>query len=130
MDDERDLRAALGERAGDVLGPRGLAPGVVSGTTSTPYAAPSFCQRVPNSPCETTSALSPGERRFAKADSNAPVPDAVKTSTSFFVRNTSCSRSSTSRKTVLKSGERWWMTGSAIAASTSGGTGVGPGVKR
>ena len=36
----------------------------------------------------------PGERRLANADSNAPVPDAVKTSTSFFVRKTSCSRAS------------------------------------
>ena len=59
-----------------------------------------------------------------------PCPDAVKTRMSFCVRKTSCSRSSTSRKTVLKSGERWWMTGSASAASTSGGTGVGPGVRR
>ena len=39
-------------------------------------------------------------------------------------------RASDSRKTFLKSGERWWMTGSASAASTSGGTGVGPGVRR
>src|SRR5437588_1786536 len=29
-----------------------------------------------------------------------------------------------------KSGPRWWAIGSAAAASTSGGTGVGPGVKR
>ena len=30
----------------------------------------------------------------------------------------------------MKRGARWWMTGSASAESTSGGTGVGPGVMR
>ena len=30
----------------------------------------------------------------------------------------------------VKRGARWWMTGSARAESTSGGTGVGPGVMR
>ncbi len=29
-----------------------------------------------------------------------------------------------------KSGPRWWMIGAAPAASTSGGTGVGPGAMR
>ena len=36
----------------------------------------------------------------------------------------------TRRRRARKSGPRWWTTGSASAASTSGGTGVGPGVKR
>jgi hypothetical protein len=30
----------------------------------------------------------------------------------------------------LKSGLRWWISGNAIAAETSGGMGVGPGVIR
>jgi hypothetical protein len=33
-------------------------------------------------------------------------------------------------KIARKSELRWWMIGRLIASSTSGGTGVGPGVKR
>ena len=74
--------------------------------------------------------LFPGEQRFATADSIAPVPEAVKSSTSDDVRKTSLSRSRHSRKIGRKSEPRWWTTGSASAASTCGGTVVGPGVNR
>jgi hypothetical protein len=63
------------------------------------------------------------------ADSKAPLPDDVKTSTSFSVRNTSRSRSCASPNTAAKSGERWWSTGWESARNTSGGTDVGPGVR-
>src|SRR6185312_12766199 len=59
----------------------------LSGTTSQPNTVASFCQRSPNSPCETASTRSPGEWRLTTADSNAPVPDDVNTSTSWSVRN-------------------------------------------
>jgi hypothetical protein len=78
----------------------------------------------------TTSNRSPGESRFTSADSKAPVPEAVKRRTSCVVRQTTLSRSITRVKSSLKSGPRWWITGAAAAASTSGGTGVGPGVNR
>ena len=108
---------------------RGASPhAYASWTTSQPNARAIACQRSPNSPCETASTRCPGERRLTIADSKAPVPDDVNTSTSRSVRNTSRSRSWARPKTDAKSGERWWMTGSASAASTSGGTGVGPGV--
>ena len=42
----------------------------------------------------------------------------------YFMPATTCLRIS------VKRGARWWMTGSARAESTSGGTGVGPGVMR
>ena len=109
---------------------RGASPhGYASGTTSQPNARAIACQRSPNSPCETASTRSPGERRFTTADSNAPVPDDVKTRTSFSVRNTSRRRACARSNTAAKSGERWWSTGSERARSTDGGTDVGPGVR-
>src|SRR5262249_34791778 len=36
----------------------------------------------------------------------------------------------TSPSTAANCGVRWWMRGNDIAASTSGGTGVGPGARR
>ncbi len=71
-----------------------------------------------------------GEQRFATADSIAAVPADVKRSTSFSVRYTARMRSSTRVNVPRKSAERWWIIGSAVAARTSGGTGVGPGVTR
>ena len=89
VDEEDGLRPALGERASAGRPGRGDSPqAYVSGTTSQPNAAASFCQRSPNSPCETASTRSPGERRFTIADSKAPVPEDVKTSTSLSVRKT------------------------------------------
>ena len=46
-------------------------------------------QRSPNDPWLTTATRSPGAQRFATADSIAPVPEAVKSSTSELVRKTS-----------------------------------------
>ena len=54
----------------------------------------------------------------------------MKSSTSPFVRHTSWSRARQRSISSRKSGPRWWMTGSAPAARTSGGTGVGPGAIR
>ena len=131
VDEERGPSPPLSrERFPQVVGLRGLAPRVRRAArrrSRTPVAI--ACQRSPNSPCETASTRSPGESRLTIADSNAPVPDDVKTSTSFSVRNTSRSRSRARPKTSAKSGERWWSTGSASARSTSGGTEVGPGVR-
>jgi hypothetical protein len=73
---------------------------------------------------------SPGEQRFAVAASSVPVPDDVYRSTSVSVRKTCASRSKQRLYTGLKSGPRWWTTGCDMAASTSGGTGVGPGVNK
>ena len=58
------------------------------------------------------------------------MPEHVKSNTSDEVRWTSFSRPSTRAYTSRKSGARWWITCSASAASTCGGTGVGPGVNR
>ena len=55
-------------------------------TSSAPYAATISAQRSPKFPDETTRCRSPGSTRFATADSNAPVPDAVNRRTSSSVR--------------------------------------------
>ena len=60
-----------------------------SSSTSAPYAFVIAIQRSPKLPAETTRCRSPGETRFATADSNAPVPDEVKSRTSDSVRHTS-----------------------------------------
>jgi hypothetical protein len=101
-----------------------------SSWTSAPNALAIEHQRSPNAPAVTTSTRSPGESTLTIADSNAPEPEAVKTRTSLVVRQTSCSRASVRRMSARKSGPRWWITGAAPAASTSGGTGVGPGAIR
>ena len=57
-----------------------------------------------------------------------PVPEAVRISTSFWVRKTSFSPEATSVITCFASAERWWITGRASSRSTSSGTIAGPGV--
>src|SRR4029079_211343 len=79
---------------------------------------------------EATSTRSPGDTMFVTADSIAYVPDPGITSTSLPVMNTRLRPASVSANRRLKSGLRWWISGRAIAACTSGGTGVGPGVIR
>ena len=101
-----------------------------SSSTSQPNARAIAAQRSPNV------AGRDGEHALAR---RAEVDDrrlerararAVKRSTSFSVRWTSCSRPSTRAYTSRKSGRAVVETGSASAASTCGGTGVGPGVNR
>ena len=89
-----------------------------------------FSQRSPKLPAEATTTRSPGETRLATADSIADVPEPGITSTGFAVANTRPSPASRLVNSCLNSGLRWWITGRARAASTSGGTGVGPGVIR
>ncbi len=101
-----------------------------SSWTSAPKAVAIEHQRSPNAPAVTTRTRSPGESTLTRADSNAPEPDAVNRSTSFSVRQTCWSRPSVRSMSSRKSGPRWWITGAAPAASTSGGTGVGPGAIR
>ena len=67
----------------------------LSSSTSQPKVRAIDAQRSPNEPAETASTRSPGEQRLTMADSNAPVPEQVKRSTSFWVRWTSWSRAST-----------------------------------
>ncbi len=67
----------------------------LSSSTSQPNVRAIVAQRSPNEPAETANTRSPGEQRLTIADSNAPVPEQVKRSTSACVRWTSCSRPST-----------------------------------
>nr|WP_266096497.1 hypothetical protein [Rubrobacter marinus] len=103
----------------------------LSSVTSRPKAWLIFTQRLPKLPLLTTRILSPGEKRFWIAPSKAPVPLAAYVKTSFSVRKTRFKFSLTLVNTSPNSGVRWWITGSAPAAETSGGIGVGPGdIKR
>ena len=57
-----------------------------SATTSAPNALAIETQRLPNAPAVTQRTRSPTSTVFANTDSNAPVPEAVNSSTSFSVR--------------------------------------------
>ncbi len=76
-------------------------------TVSPPYASESSAQRSPNLPHDATSAGRPRRTRLADADSSAPLPDAAKISTSFWVANTYFSRLRTRAYTSTKAGARW-----------------------
>ncbi len=85
-------------------------------------------QRAAKWPALRTSALPPGGTVLTAAASIAPVPEAVRISTSFCVWKTSLRPAATSVITCLASAERWWITGRASSSSTSSGTRAGPGV--
>ena len=82
--------AARSSRPFDPLGHRrriGPRPhGERSTSTSARYASPIFTQRSPKLPAETTRIGSPGESRFANADSTAAVPLELNRITSRSVR--------------------------------------------
>jgi len=96
--------------------------------TVTPYAWQMARQRSPNFPPSTTIASSPAERRFTAAASMAPEPEHASVRAGWVVPRCSCMRRVVSRKYWRYSSVRWWMSGLAIASSTSDGTSVGPGV--
>ena len=128
---EDDLGAAgLFEARRDVVGARALAPLVAKMVDVAAVGAGHRGPALPKKPCETTRTRSPGEQRFATADSIAPVPADAKRTTPCSVRYTCRRRSKTRASTSRNSGVRWWIMGAAVAARTSGGTGVGPGVTR
>ena len=118
--------AAAPIRAGSSRSPHSWA----TCTGSIPYARTSLSQRSPKLPADATTTRSPGESRLATADSIAAVPEPVKRSTSCSVANRRLRAASVSPRSARKSGLRWWCSGAASAATTSGGIGVGPGVIR
>ena len=86
----RDSRSASREARSSA---NGISPhSYASRSTSHPYAPAIAAQRSPKEPALTTQTRSPGEQRFAIADSIVPVPLAANSSTSFSVRKTSLSR--------------------------------------
>src|SRR5918997_4997219 len=101
-----------------------------SSVISRPKARLILTHRSPKLPFFTKRPLSPAEKRFCIAPSKAPVPLAAKVKISFSVKKTRFKFSFTLVNTSPNSGVRWWMMGSAPAAETSGGMGVGPGDMR
>ena len=94
VDEEHGPAAALGEcsRAGRrASGHRPTGKSAARRRSRTPPPSPATARRT--RPCETARTRSPGESRLTIADSNAPVPDAVRRRISFSVRYTSRSRS-------------------------------------
>ena len=131
VDENDDPRAALGERAREIAAARRLAPRVCRAARRRARARRELLPaRAELAVRDDERRARPGESRFTNADSNAPVPEAVKTSTSFVVRNTSLQALRASRNTATKSGERWWITGSASAAAPRAAPVSGPGVRR
>src|SRR5919202_2235755 len=72
----------------------------------------------------------PGPMVLATIDSRPPVPDAVRTMTSYCVWNAHRSPATQSRRTPANCGPRWAIISRASASRTAGGSGVGPGVRR
>src|SRR5438445_5838656 len=78
----------------------------------------------------TESTLSRGESVLTTADSRPPVADALRIGTSLLVWNQSFSGSATREISAANSRPRWFTIGCATASRMSGGTGVGPGMRR
>ena len=76
-------------------------------TALIPNALQMLPHRAAKWPALRTSALPPGGTALTTAASIAPVPEAVRIRTSFFVWKTSLSPSTTSVITCLASVERW-----------------------
>ncbi len=76
-------------------------------TGSIPYARTSLSQRSPKLPAEPTTTRSPGDSRFATADSIAAVPEPVKSRTSCSVANRRLRAAIVSPRRARKSGLRW-----------------------
>ena len=75
-------------------------------------------------------ALPPRGTRFTTAASIAPVPELVKTSTSFSVENAYFRLATTSANRLRNSGVRWCVTCRAMLSKAASGTSVGPGVNK
>ena len=92
---QKTARAPASETAAPTSAGSGVLPHSYRiACTSSPCRSQISIQRSPKEPWLTTATRSPGAQRFATADSMAPVPDAVKSSTSAEVRKTSFSRPS------------------------------------
>ena len=98
--------------------------------TSAPNAEAMSVKRFPKTPTVALTNLSPGERVLTTAASMAAVPEPVMTHTSPSVSNTRLSRSVVLSRRSLYSGPRWLIIGLDISSSMSGGTGMGPGMRR
>jgi hypothetical protein len=112
--------------AGSAASPQGKA----MRETCSPYRSAMCANRLPKWPIVIATTCSPGEKRLTIAHSCPPVPEAGKVSTGEVVWNTYCRRAVTRRRIAANSGPRWLITGRASSANTTGGTGVGPGMRR
>jgi len=85
---------------------KGFPHGTSHRTTSMPKVSQIFRQRSANLPDSKTMALPPRGTRFTTAASMAPVPELVKTRTSFFVARAYLRPSKTSFNSARNSGVR------------------------
>src|SRR6202165_2775873 len=100
-----------------------------STSARSPRAPAISVKRSPKNPWLTTTTRSPGDAWFTSAASMASVPEPAKQCTRASAEPTSRRIPAWMRSTVAAfSGPVWLRTGSARAASTSGATGVGPGI--
>ena len=98
-------------------------------TTSAAYAAASAANRSPKLPHRAATTSSPGETRFAIADSSPPVPELVSSRRSLEVLNTRFAPALISARIAANSGPRWSIIGRFMLRTTRSGRGVGPGMR-
>src|SRR5262245_23359446 len=98
--------------------------------TAGPWAPAVSAKRAPNGPTLPARAGAPGGGGVTAAGPRAPVPDAVRRRTSLRVRKTAWRRCTVRRWRETNSSPRWSIIGAAPASRTSGGEGVGPGIRR
>src|SRR5437660_6033604 len=86
-------------------------------------------KRSPKLPATQQTTSSPGETRFATADSNPPEPDELRRIRSFSVSKTRFTPLRMSFRTAANSGPRWSIIGLLAARTTRSGSGAGPGMR-
>src|SRR5437879_6023791 len=86
-------------------------------------------KRSPKLPATQQTTSSPGETRFATADSSPPEPEELRRIRSFSVSKTRLVPLRMSLRTAANSGPRWSIIGLLAARTTRSGSGAGPGMR-
>src|SRR5438105_8669788 len=86
-------------------------------------------KRSPKLPPTQQTTFSPGDTRFATADSSPPEPDDENRITWFRVSKTCLTPAGRSFRTAANSGPRWSIIGLVAARTTRSGSGAGPGIR-
>ena len=122
------MSLSFASAASTMAGSTGVPHSKSSGTTTAPPREATSLMRMPKTPLRATRILSPGSTMLSTQASmpTLPGPATVKVA-SFFVLNSVCSIVFSSSIRPMKDGSRCPIVGCAIAASTSGATGEGPG---
>ena len=132
MRQQHDPRLALGEPRGEVVRRTASRPTRTRAGRPRSRSAPAIAaQRSPNAPAVTTQTRSPGEQRFDERRLHrAGAARGEEEHLVLGAEDLLQPRRACARRRRGSRGRGGGRIGSAVAASTSGGTGVGPGVNR